>query len=175
MWKGSLAILVALWVSAAAIDGRAQARLNDGQILALFDEANTADIWTARLAMSNSQSSAVRQLATMVINDHEAVQHMARELTKKLKLTAAPPADDQSVDALATAIKELRTKAGGEFDRAYIAHELAFHRSAIDAVRKTLLPAAQNPELKALLTKILGGFEHHLAETQTVANTLGVR
>lgn len=34
------------------------------------------------------------------------------------------------------------------FDRAYIAHELAFHPSAIDAVTGTLLPAAQNPELK---------------------------
>jgi putative membrane protein len=111
----------------------------------------------------------------MVIADHEGVQHMARELAKKINVTAAPPADDRSVDALATAIEELRAKSGGEFDRVYIAHELAFHRSAIDAVKGTLLPAARNQELKALLTNVLAGFEHHLAATRTVADSLGVR
>ena len=159
----------------ATVDVRPQGRLDDGQIFALFDEANTADIWTARLAMSKSQSADVRRLASMVIADHEAVQHTARELAKKLRITATPPADDQSAGALAAAVKELQSKGNGEFDRAYIAHELAFHRSAIDAVRRTLLPAARNPELKALLKNVLGGFEHHLAETRRVADTLGVR
>jgi len=175
MRKGIIAIVVGLVVVGAAIEGRAQHALSDGQILALFDEANTADIWTARMAMGRSQSAAVRQLATMVIADHEGVQHMARELAKKINVTATPPADDRSVDALATAIRELRAKPNGEFDRAYIAHELAFHRSAIDAVKGTLLPAARNQELKTLLTNVLAGFEHHLAETQVVADKLGVR
>jgi putative membrane protein len=175
MRNGTIAIVVMLMVVVAAIESRAQDKLSDGQIPALFDEANTADIWTARVALAKSQSSPVRQLATMVIADHEGVQHMARELAKKIKVTSAPPADDQSVDAMTGAIKELRMKSSGEFDRAYIAHELAFHRSAIDAVKHTLLPAAQNRELKALLTNVLGGFEHHLAETQALAGTLGVR
>ena len=69
----------------------------------------------------------------------------------------------------------LQSRPDGEFDRAYRAHELAFHRSAVDAIRGTLLPAATNAELKALFTKVLGGFEHHLAETRRVADACGVR
>ena len=159
----------------ATVDVRAQRPLDDGQVLALFDEANTSDIWTARVAMSKSQSADVRRLASMVIADHEAVQHAARELAKKLRVTASPPAHDENAAALAAAVKELLSREGAEFDRAYIAHELTFHRSAIDAVRNTLLPAATNIEIKALLKDALGGFEHHLMETRRVADKLGVR
>ena len=59
MRKGIIAIVVGLMVVGAAIEGRAQHALSDGQILALFDEANTADIWTARVAKGRSQSAAV--------------------------------------------------------------------------------------------------------------------
>ena len=52
---------------------------------------------------------------------------------------------------------------------------LALFDEAKDAVRRTLLPAATNAELKALLTEVLGGFENHLAETRRVAEALGVR
>ncbi|HVQ15620.1 MAG TPA: DUF4142 domain-containing protein [Vicinamibacterales bacterium] len=170
--------MVAMTVAAsliAAAHAPAQGTLNDGHVLALFDEANTADIWTARLAMAKSQSAEVRKLATMVIADHEAVQHMARELAKKLGMIVTPPAGDESAGALAAAIKELQSKSSAEFDRAYIAHELSFHRSAIDAIKGTLLPAATNREVKALLENVLNGFEHHLQETRRVADAIGVR
>ena len=101
MGKTMMAMALAMFV-VAAVDVRTQSRLDDGQILALFDEANTVDIWTARLAMSRSQSADVRRLASMVIADHEAVQHSARELAKKLHITPTPPADDTSAEALGT-------------------------------------------------------------------------
>ena len=168
-------ILSLLVAGAAAERPAAQETLNDAQVMALFDEANTTDIWVARLALGRAQSADVRKLAEMVIADHEAVQHMARELAKKLKVAATPPSSDTSATTLARAIRELQGKSGAEFDRAYLAHELAFHRTAIDVVRGTLLPAATHPELKALLNNVLGGFEHHLAETRTVAVQLGVK
>jgi putative membrane protein len=43
---------------------------------------------------------------------------------------------------------ELKEKSGNEFDRAYAAHEVAFHQAVLDAVKGTLLPAIQNAELK---------------------------
>ena len=169
------AFLAIVTIGALGGSVSAQPAMNDGHVFALFDEANTADIWTARLAMSRSQNAAVKDLAGMVIADHEAVQQMSRDLARKLKITATPPANDDSAGALAASIKALQGKSGAEFDRAYLTHELAFHRAAIDTVRGTLLPSAKNDELRALLTKVLAGFEHHLAETRGVAGTLGVR
>lgn len=168
-------ILAILVVSAAGDRALAQARLTDGQVLALFDEANTADIWTARLAMARSSSADVQALAAMVIADHEAVQQSARELARTLRVTVTPPAGDDSAGAMAAAVKDLQSKSSHEFDHAYLAHELAFHRAAIDAVTGTLLPAATHDELKALLNSVLGGFEHHLSATRSVADAHGVR
>jgi len=173
MKRTMVAAVLTLVMAASAAD--AQSKLDDGQILALFDEVNTTDIWTARLAMAKSQSADVRRLAAMVIADHEAVQHSARELAKKLRVVVAPPAADESAGALAAAVKALQSKPAADFDRAYIAHELAFHQSAIDAVKGTLLPSASHPELKALLKSVLGGFEHHLTQTRALADALGVR
>ena len=92
MDKTMIAMVLAV-VMVAAHDVRARSTLDDGQVFALFDEANTTDIWTARLAMAKSQSADVRRLASMVIADHEAVQHRARELAKKLGVIATPPAN----------------------------------------------------------------------------------
>jgi putative membrane protein len=43
----------------------------------------------------------------------------------------------------------------------YIDHEVAYHTAVIDAVDKTLIPGAQNAELKALLAKVRPAFVAH--------------
>jgi putative membrane protein len=172
---GAVLSAVAITLAALQVSFAQSAKMTDGQVLALFDEANTADIWTGRLAFSKAQSADVRNLGAMVMADHEAVQQMARDLARKQRISVTPPADDDSATALAAGVALLQSKSGAEFDRAYLAHELKFHRDAIAAVKSTLLPAAANEELKALLTTVLTGFEHHLAETRRVADALGVK
>jgi putative membrane protein len=172
---GAVLAAIAVTFTTGRVPFAQHAMMTDGQVLALFDEANTADIWTGRLAFSKARSTEVRNLGAMVIADHEAVQQMARELAKKQRISATPPANDDSAKALAASVALLQSKSGDEFDRAYLAHELKFHRDAIAAVKSTLLPAASNEELKALLTTVLAGFEHHLAETRRVADALGVK
>ena len=44
-------------------------------------------------------------------------------------------------------------KKGGDFDRAYVDHEVAYHQAVIDAIDKSLVPNAKNAELKDLLVK----------------------
>ncbi|MGC2855233.1 DUF4142 domain-containing protein [Novispirillum sp. DQ9] len=148
--------------------------LDDAAIMAIFDQANMADITTARLGLKKAQAPEVRALARMVLTDHEAVQQMGRDLAKKQGIVALPPDGDTSLTAQAEAYARLQAKSGGEFDRAYLAHEVAFHQGVIDAIKESLLPAIADPEFKALVTKVLPGFEHHLAETKKVAAHLGM-
>ena len=51
---------------------------------------------------------------------------------------------------------------GDAFDKAYIAHEVVYHQAVLDAMDKTLIPSAQNAELKALLVKVRPAFVAHL-------------
>jgi putative membrane protein len=149
-------------------------KLDDATILAIFDQANSVDVYTGRLGAKYGHSEEVRALGRMVATDHVAVQQMGRDLAKKLNIVPTPPDNDTSVVDHANTVSLLQSKSGAEFDRAYLKHEIAFHQSVIDAVRGTLLPAIKNSEFKKLVKDVLPGFEHHLAATKAAAKKLGV-
>lgn len=154
--------------------GHAGAKLDDATIFAIFDQANTADLWVGRLAVKKGVSEDVRMLGKMVAVDHVAVQQMGRDLSTKLGIIPTPPDNDNSAENLAKAVAMLQSKSGTDFDKAFLKHEVAFHQSVVDAIKTTLLPAAQNEQLRALITKVLPGFEHHLAETKAAAKKFGI-
>jgi putative membrane protein len=135
--------------------------LDDPTIVAIFDAANSADIETGQLAAERGSSKAVREFGAMLARDHKAVRQQGRDLAKRLGVTPTPPADDASAKAHAEAMATLRSKRGAEFDRAFLDHEVRFHQSVIDAVKGTLLPAIQNPELKELVVKVAPAFGAH--------------
>jgi putative membrane protein len=149
-------------------------KLDDATIFAIFDQANSVDIYTGQLGAKYGHSEEVRALGRMVVADHVAVQQMGRDLAKKLNIVPTPPEHDTSVADQAKAVSMLQSVTGKEFDKAYLRHEIAFHQSVITAIRKTLLPAIHNSEFKKLVNEVLPGFEHHLDATRAEARHLGI-
>jgi putative membrane protein len=150
-------------------------KLDDATVAAIFDEVNTADIWAARVAVRKGSSEQVRAFARMVVQDHEQVQQMARELTRKQGIVPTPPVHDSTANDLVRTLDLLESKSGLEFDRSFLEHEIAFHQAAVQAVKKSLLPAIQDPEFKAFVQKVLPGFEHHVEAVSELAEKLGYR
>jgi len=148
-------------------------RLDDATILAIFDQANAADVYIGRIGAQKGYSEEVRELGRMVATDHVAVQQMGRDVAKKLSLIPTPPAQDNSVGNQAKTVALLQSKSGKDFDKTYVKHEIEFHQAVVDAVKNTLLPSSSSEELKTLIRTVLPGFEHHLAETKAVAKKLG--
>ena len=135
----------------------------DPQIAAIVVTANQVDIDAGKLAKSKSQSQDVKEFAQRMITDHGAVNKAATELVQKLHVTPEPNPTSESLqkggdDNLA----KLKTLSGAAFDKAYIDHEIAYHEAVLSALDKTLIPSAQNAELKALLVKTRPAFEAHL-------------
>jgi putative membrane protein len=149
------------------------APLDDPTIVAIFDAANTADIETGLLAAERGHSKEVRDFGAMLARDHQQVRQLGRDLAAKLRVTPTPPKDDASAKAHAQAMASLRAKRGPDFDRAFLQHEAAFHKSVIDAVQSTLLPAIQNEELKALVVKVAPAFQAHMLAAQNLERQLG--
>ena len=147
--------------------------LNDPTIVAIFDAANTADIESGQLATERGSTKAVRDFGAMLVRDHSAVRKQGRDLAQKLGVTPTPPADDASARAHAEAMTTLRAKQGADFDRAFLDHEVKFHQDVIDAVNKTLLPAIQNAEVKALVVKVAPAFEAHRAAAANLRDKVG--
>ena len=159
----TLIAAVAAPVAFPAATLRAQAEgPDDPTIVAIFDAANTADMETGALAEERGSTREVRDFGAMLVRDHRAVRQQGRDLAGKLHVTPTPPKDDQSAKDHAAAMARLRSLDGTEFDRAFLQHEVAFHKAVIDAVQGTLLPAIDNAELKALVVKVAPAFEAHM-------------
>ncbi len=157
-------LAAALAVLPAALP--AQTGLTDAQIAALFDQANTADLETGQLAAARAHARAVRELGQQFADAHRSVREQGRELAQRLGVTPTLPPGDQGAAQHAAVMARLRGLSGPEFDRAFLDHEIAFHQAVIEAVTKTLLPAIQNPELKAFVEKVAPAFQGHLQMAQ---------
>jgi putative membrane protein len=108
----------------------------------------------------------------MLARDHDQVRQLGRDLAKKLGVTPTPPQDDASAKAHAAAMASLRAKNGADFDRAFLRHEVAFHKAVIDAIQGTLLPAVRNEELRALVVKVAPAFQAHMLGAQNLEKKL---
>src|SRR3989442_9645674 len=149
-----------------------QPALDDATIVAIFDNANTADIETGKLAGQRGHSSEVRQFGAMLARDHDMVRQEGRDLAKKLGLTPTPPSGDQSAQDQAAAMQRLSSLRGPEFDRVFLQHEVEFHETAIAAIENTLLPAIANEELRAMVVKVAPAFKAHLDMARTLGKQL---
>ena len=160
--------LVAGLFIAFAQPARAQtsAKLDDPTIVAIFDAANTWDIETGTLARKKGASKDVREFGAMLARDHSGVRQQGRALAKRLGVKPTPPKDFGMAKDHLAAMKALRKVSGKAFDRAFLTHEVAYHKAVIDAVTTTLLPALQNQEVKDLVTKVAPAFKAHMDAAQ---------
>lgn len=149
--------------------------LDDATIVAIFDNANTFDIETGKLAAKRGESNEVRQFGAMLARDHAMVRQQGRDLAKKLGVTPTPPAGDQSARDQAATLHRLSGLRGAEFDHAFLQHEATFHKDVIAAVQSTLLPAIKNEELKALVVKVAPAFQAHLVMAENLDKRLATR
>jgi len=169
-------IVTALAVLAfAGVAGAQEGAPNDAQIAHIVVTANQVDIDAGKLAESKASNSDVKQFGETMVRDHEAVNKQATDLAKKLNVKPEDNATSRSLaqggrDNLAH-LKAL--KKGGEFDRAYVDHEVAYHQAVIDALDKTLIPNAKNAELKDLLVKTRPAFVAHLDHAKMIQSKLG--
>lgn len=147
--------------------------LDDATIVAIFDAANSADMETGALAAERGASKEVRDFGAMLVRDHRQVRQQGRDLAKKLGVTPTPPKDDTSARDHAATMARLRGLEGAAFDHAFLQYEVAFHRSVLDAVQGTLLPAIENAELRKLVVTVAPAFEAHMLAAAELDRKLG--
>jgi putative membrane protein len=166
--------LAALTLAPSAANARVtRADVDDPTICAIFDAANTWDVETSDIAVKKGSTKEVRDLAAMFSRDHKAVRQQGRDLVKKLHVTPTPPKDFALATDHAQAMKTLESTSGKAFDRAYLEHEVAYHKAVIDAINNTLLPATQNAELKDLQVKVGPAFQAHMMAAQRLLDAMG--
>ena len=168
-----------LWLAAANLALLAAPALahdtgvSDAQIAHIAYTAGQIDVEAARQALARSHNPEVRAFAETMLRDHQAVNVQALALVQRLHVTPEANATSAALTDQATAARQrLDGLQGATFDRAYAENEAAYHRTVNGALSATLIPAAHNPELKALLEAGLALFGAHQAHAEQLARQL---
>jgi len=166
-----MAAALALTLPAAAL--AQAAKPNDAQIAHIAYTAGAIDIAAGKQAQAKSHDKAVLEFAGEMVRDHTAVNDKALALVKKLGVTPQANPTSAALQAGATAkLKELDKLSGKAFDRAYVANEVAYHKTVNGALSSTLIPDSSNAELKALLQTGLKLFTEHQHHAEMLAAKL---
>src|SRR3546814_11522434 len=171
--KVALAGAAALILLAAPALSQDAAGPTDAQIAHIAYTAGQLDVEAAKQALDKSRDADVRAFAESMVRDHAAVNDKALALVKKLGVTPeANPTSQALTDAAATQHQKLASLSGDAFDTAYVKNEVAYHATVNGALADTLIPSADNAELKALLETGLTLFREHQAHAAQLAGTL---
>lgn len=158
-----LAVLPLTTTPRAASAQAAKGTLDDAAIVGIFDAANGWDISTGSLAAKKATRKDVKEFGAQLARDHKSVRQQGRDLAKKLGVTPTPVAKDFALKKdYDETMKKLRGLSGAAFDKAFLEHEVAYHKAVIDAVTNSFLPAIQNAEVKAFVQKVAPAFDAHL-------------
>ena len=164
---------IAAFAVASVAAAQPAAKPTDPQIAHIAYTAGAIDVAAAKQALAKSKNAQVREFAEEMVRDHQAVNDKALALVKKLHVT---PQDNPTSQSLAAAAKQKLSDYaalnGHAFDVAYANNEVAYHKTVNGALSSTLIPDAQNAELKSLLQTGLKLFQMHEQHAEQVAAAL---
>jgi len=147
---------------------------SDAEIAATVTAANDTDIENAKLALEKSANADVKQFANEMIAAHTQLNQQGSALLSKLNVT---PADNPTSTSIKTGGESTRATlkglSGADFDKAYVNAEVDMHQSVLDQLDNTLIPSAQNAELKSLLEQARPTISAHLDHAKSLKTKLG--
>jgi putative membrane protein len=147
--------------------------LTDAEIVAVTSTANNGEIEMGQLATKNSTNPEVKNFAAMMVTQHRDMETKGKSLAAKAKIT---PADNDASKSLKSDVDStlttLKSAKGKDFDKAYMEAQVKAHRDVLNMIDNKLLPAAQNGDLKTMLTDARTHVATHLAKAEEIQQKL---
>ena len=147
---------------------------SDAEIAATVVAANDTDIKNGQLALSKTANAGVKAFAKEMVAAHTQLNQQGSALLTKLNVTPADNPTSTSIRTGGDTTREtLKGLSGDAFDKAYINAEVDLHQAVLDQLDNTLIPSAQNAELKDLLQKARPTIAAHLDHAKSLKSKLG--
>jgi putative membrane protein len=174
--RGIGTAVASLLMVAAVQSGAAQDTVRpptDAEIAGIVVAANRIDADMGEYAAGRARHAAVREFAATMTRDHRAVLAQVTALAERLGVTPARNAVTRDLeDGARKARAQLEGTAAGDFDAAYVDHEIAFHEAVINAVDALLIPNARHPELKKAIEEVRPALVAHLEHARHLRGAL---
>lgn len=141
----------------------ASSQLLAGEILHVMHTVNNGEIKQAGLALQRSDNPYVLYYAQLMVQDHMALNQRIAALAVNNNLQMEESVlsrtfQTQSNDALSGASRMM----GKNFDCAYLQSQAMQHGVVMKTVREQLLPHANSPQVKELLSSAAPRLEQHM-------------
>jgi putative membrane protein len=130
-------------------------------------ETNLAEISLGKVVIERATSDKVRELATMLLADHEKVSELNRALSTKLGVDMP---EQPSAEQQATAEK-IKSLSGAAFDAAFVAAQVEGHTKSVASAQKEI-SSGSHPEVKAFAADYLPKAQMHLEHSRTTQAAL---
>jgi putative membrane protein len=148
------------------------AQASDANIFYILDAANRLDSAAGSIAVTKGTNSEVREYGAMMARDHHRLRQEGQTLATKLAITPAAPAGDTAQSHFDKTMTTLNGAAKGrDFDKAYIDHEVSYHKAVLETA-VSAMAAAQSAELKNLIQKAAPVIQGHLDRAQAIQANL---
>ena len=163
-----------LVLSVALISGSAfAANLNDGQIIQIIKTANQAEINEAQVIVVNGSNQSVKDFAAMMIADHTKSDAAELIVETKAGIKAGDSDENKNLQNITTAkLTDLKKVVRGNLDLAYMDDQVIMHQTLLNDLDQTLIPQAQNADVKDFLQDTRTTVASHLTQAQQIQSTL---
>jgi putative membrane protein len=136
---------------------------SSGEILQVIETVNNAEIKQAGIALQRSQTPMVRKVAQLIIQDHklsnQRIANIAQATGAQLDGTVLSTGLRTQGNEIA---ENLTNLSGKDLDCTYLQKQIEQHALVLRTVREQLLPSAEQPQVRELLTTAVPKLEAHL-------------
>ncbi|HEX8734682.1 MAG TPA: DUF4142 domain-containing protein [Pyrinomonadaceae bacterium] len=126
-----------------------------------------AEVELGRLASTKAQNADVKKFAQMMVTDHTKANGELKTLAASKSVTLPTELDAKHKSAMS----ELQNLSGAEFDKAYVAGQLADHEKTVKLFQ-TQAMSGTDAEIKAFATKTLPTLQAHLEMVRNLHNKM---
>ena len=135
---------------------------------------DSLEVAMAQRAAAQSTNTAVKDFATMLVNDHSAHMQQLVALGTKERIARTPYAGDSSYVHMMKGMTELPDSAWAPTaDQSFVKHQIMHHAHEL-ALLKSTRPAAHDEEFEKAIDATVPVLQRHLSRAQQVGLQIGV-
>lgn len=157
----------------AETTGTPVTRLTDGEITQIIESLDNGEVNAAKIALRRSTLDEVKDFATMMIEAHSSHLREARALAMKENIRNKHTSISRDLAETAKSWnRQIDEKGLRQFDAAYVDQQVRMHEKALDLLSNTLIPTADDSQLKLFLSKTRDAEVDHLDEARRLQSRL---
>jgi len=131
------------------------------QFVALAAQSDQFEIASGKLAQARGESSGVKNFGAQLVEEHTKSSNELKAALAGVRPPVAPPGGPPA--ELAARLQALQGLSGEEFDRRFIADQIASHQQTLAAVN-AYIASGDNPAVRDWARKATGVIQKHLQQ-----------